>query len=296
VTELIETIKHPAVAAARRSIGESGSAEASAFLVEGRRLVSEALEAGAALEALFFLHPVDDPAEAAVMRSAQRAGVKCWLVTRGVFFRLLGLGYETSVRVLGTAGIPPRALSEVIESVDDNACILVGERIQDPRNVGVLIRTADGWGLKTAIFSAGSADPYSRPSIRSSTGSIFRLRAAVGGSSREMLEALRARGVRLIGGSAGATIACWEADLSPPCAIVLGNESSGLSEEARGLSDLLVRIPMLGGAHSFNVTVAAGILLYEAARQRWLGPVRSEFNGARQAQGLMPASGPRTDP
>jgi TrmH family RNA methyltransferase len=295
VTEVVTTIKHPAVAAARRSIGEAGGASGSAFLVEGRKLVSEALAAGAAVEAVFALEPMDDPADAAVMRSAEGAGVKCWVVSRGVFFRLLGLGYETSVRVLATVKIPAPSLSEVIESASDDAPVLVGERIQDPRNVGVLIRTADGWGVKTVIFSEGCADPYSRQSTRSSTGSIFRVRLAVGSSSSEMLEALRARGMRIIGTSAGAGISCWEADLSPPCAIVVGNETSGLSEEARALSDLLVRIPMFGGAHSFNVTVAAGILLYEAARQRELGSASSALEAVRQGRGLVRAQGSRAE-
>jgi TrmH family RNA methyltransferase len=293
VTEVVTTIKHPAVAAARRSIGEAGGAGASAFRVEGRKLVSEALAAGAAVEAVFALAPVDDPADAAVVRSAEGAGVKCWAVSRGIFFRLLGLGYETSVRVLATVKIPAPSLAEAIESASDDAPVLVGERIQDPRNVGVLIRTADGWGVKTVIFSEGCADPYSRQSTRSSTGSIFRVRLAAGFSSTEMLEALRARGMRIIGTSAGAGISCWEADLSPPCAIVVGNESSGLSEEARALSDVLVRIPMFGGAHSFNVTVAAGILLCEAARQRELGSTPSALEATRQGRCLVRAQGSR---
>ncbi|MFB3882177.1 MAG: TrmH family RNA methyltransferase [Armatimonadota bacterium] len=269
--EVVSTIKHPAVVAARRSIGEVGGARATAFLVEGRKLVSEALAAGAAVEAVFALAPVEDPADAAVVRSAEAAGAKCWLVSRGVFFRLLGLGYETAVRVLATVTIPNPSLAEVIELASDDAPVLVGERIQDPRNVGVLIRTVDGLGSKSVVFAEGSADPYSRQSTRSSTGSIFRVRLAVGGSTTEVLGALRARGMRIIGTSAGATIPCWEADLSPPCAIVVGNETSGLSEEAVALSDALVRIPMFGGAHSLNVTVAAGVLLYEAARQREVG-------------------------
>jgi TrmH family RNA methyltransferase len=284
--EVVWTIKHPVVVTARQSIGEAGGKQARAFLVEGRKMVSEALESDAQVEVLFFLHPIDDPADAAVMQSAQRAGVTCLLVSRGVFFRILGLGYETSARVLGTVSMPTCALSEALDLIDEDTRILMGERIQDPRNVGVLIRTADAWGLKTAIFSEGSAEPYSRPSVRSSTGSIFRVRLAVGYSSTEVLEALRTRGLRIIGASAGASTPCWLADLSPPCAIVVGNESDGLSDEARELSDMLVCIPMFGGAHSFNVTVAAGILLYEATRQRELGRERSGSKAALKGPAL----------
>jgi 23S rRNA (guanosine2251-2'-O)-methyltransferase len=87
----------------------------------------------------------------------------------------------------------------------------------------------------------------------------------------DYLEALRRRGVRITGSSAGASKLCWEADLRSPCAIVVGNESAGLSEEVAEVCDELVTIPMTGGAHSFNVTVAAGMLLYERARQERIG-------------------------
>ncbi len=265
--EVVRTIKHPAVVAARQSAGEAAGRRPGAFLIEGQKLVSQALDAGAGIEALFFLDPIEQ-AEAALLRTAQRSRIGCYLVTRGVFFRILGLGYETSVRVLGTVVAPPCSLAQAIDAASQTAPLLVGESIQDPRNVGVLIRTADAFGLGAAIFSGASADPYSRQSVRSSTGSIFRVRVCSGDDSVSALHALRESGRRIVGASAGASVPCWEADLLVPCAIVLGNETSGLSDQSRELCDTLLQIPMYGGAHSYNVTVAAGILLYEAARQR----------------------------
>jgi len=262
--DVIDSIKHPAVVAARESTGEAG---ATSFLIEGPKLVLEAIAAGAPLERVFFTHPL---AEAA-WEAAAGAGIECRLVTRGVLFRLLGLGYETATRVLATVRITRRTTSELLAGVGPDTYLLVGERIQDPRNVGVLIRTADAWGLKAAAFTEGSADPFSRAAVRSSTGSVLRVGVMIGVSAVELLEGLRKRDVRIVGASAGAETVCWEADLSPPCALIVGNETAGLSAEARGKCDLVTRIPMYGGAHSFNVTVAAGILLYEAARQRETG-------------------------
>jgi TrmH family RNA methyltransferase len=189
-------------------------------------------------------------------------------VTKGVFSRLMGLGYETSARIVATVRATPLRISQALALIDDDSCALIGERIQDPRNAGVLIRTADALGLEWAAFSRGSIDPYSRPSVRSTTGSMFRVPLLVNADIASMVEALKEKSVRVIGTSAHAATACWDADLSPPCAILVGNETSGLSEEARAACDLLVTIPMRGEAHSFNVTVAAGIVLYEAARQR----------------------------
>lgn len=263
--KVISSIKHPAVVAARQGLGQIGRHGRSSFLVDGYKLVSQALESRARSESLFFLHPVEGEAHAALLQHAFDMEVECHLVTKGVFFRILGLGYETSVQVLAAVSRPQSA--DATAFLDGDACLLVGERIQDPRNVGVLIRTADGWGLPGAIFSGDSADPYSRASVRSSTGSIFRLRLTLTDNLVACLEKLKAMSVRIIGTSAHAKKACWDVDLSARSAIVFGNETTGLSDDVKKACDELVTIPMRGRAHSFNVTVAAGIILYQRARQ-----------------------------
>jgi len=270
--DVIESIKHPTIAAAREALGEAGAGRASCFAVEGPKLLLEAIAAEAPITRAFFLHPRAE-AEEPSWEAAQRAGIEAWLVKRGVFSRLLGLGYETATRVLTVVTITRAPLEELLAVVTGDTCLLAGERIQDPRNVGVLIRTADAWGLKAIAFTEGSADAFSRASVRSTTGSILRVRVTAGVGTAELLRGLRERSVRVIGTSAGATEAPWSVKMARPCAIVVGNESEGLTEEARDLCDVMTRIPMYGGAHSFNVTVAAGMLLYEAARQQG---VRSE--------------------
>jgi TrmH family RNA methyltransferase len=288
--EPIRSIKDPAVVAARRSLGHFRPAEATSFLIEGAKLVLQALEAhapvarpaeraataaeGLAVDALFFLHPIQTAEEERSLQLARETGVPCHVVTRGVFSRVLGLSYETTTRVVATAKIASISLHDLVAKAVGSGWLLIGERIQDPRNTGALIRTAEAWGLKLVAFTAGSADPYSRASVRSSTGSIFRVAVSTGSSTADLLAALKEAGIRVIGTSAAGQIPLWLADMSPPCAVLLGNETVGLSQEARESSDVVVRIPMLGAAHSFNVTVAAGIVLYEAARQK-AGPERS---------------------
>jgi len=200
--------------------------------------------------------------------AAEQAGARCSLLARGIFFRLLGTGYETAVTVLATVRMQPLSPEAALGKVGADSCLLVGERIQDPRNVGVLIRTADAAGLPLAAFGGDSADPYARAGVRSTTGSIFRVPLALPPDIPAFLRALRERGVRVVGTSAHATLPLWQADLSRPCALVLGNETAGLSPAARAECDQMVTIPMHGGASSFNVTVAAGILCYEASRPR----------------------------
>jgi TrmH family RNA methyltransferase len=261
--ERVSTIKHPAVAEARRRTGQLGGHGPDCYLADGYRLVHQAVDARAPAAALFFLDP-PSKAHAGLLERAEALGIPCYAAGRGVFFKVLGLGYETSVKVLGVLRRPPPA--DLTEAED---CVLVGERVQDPRNVGVIVRTADAHGLSLVAFSADSADPYSRAAVRSSTGSIFRLRLALPQDLPEALSALQARGLRVIGTSARGGGECWNADLAGPCAILLGNETEGLSDAARAACSEMVTISMCGGAHSLNVTVAAGILLYERARQRF---------------------------
>ncbi len=268
-SEVISSLKHPAVVAARQSLGQAGGREATAFLADGHRLASQALASPVPVERVLFLDPVEGE-EASLLRRARDVGVECCVVTRGVFFRILGLGYETAVRVLAVVKRP--TFPDVGESVEGDVCVLVGESIQDPRNVGVLIRTVDAWGLPGAVFSKDSADPYSRASVRSSTGSVFRVPVTIAVHLVEYLERLKEKSVRVMGTSAQATIACWDCDLSGPCVILFGNESAGLSADVKGLCDAVVSVPQYGGAHSLNVTMAAGIVLYERARQRRTQP------------------------
>ncbi|MBM3498206.1 MAG: RNA methyltransferase [Armatimonadetes bacterium] len=266
--EILSNLRHPTVAAVRRSLGQVGGGAPTAFIVEGAPRIAQALAAGAPVESVLFLEPVAGAEEQALLASLSDQPAACHLVARGVFFRLLDLGYETATRVLATVRAEPLPPERLEELIDADACVLAGERIQDPRNVGVLIRTAEALGVRAAVFGPGSADPYCRAAVRSTTGSILRLPLVLPPSLPDALAGLRSRGVRLVGSSARASLPCWAADLATPCAIIVGNETTGLSVEAQDLCDALVTIPMQGDASSLNVTVAGGALLYEVLRQR----------------------------
>jgi tRNA G18 (ribose-2'-O)-methylase SpoU len=164
--------------------------------------------------------------------------------------------------VVGRRQLSPDALPG---SAD--ALLLVGERIQDPRNVGVLVRTAEAAGCAALVLSADSAEPYGRAAVRSTTGSILRLPLCLAPDLAALLSNLDAR---VVATSARAPHAAYDADLrSRPLALVVGNETRGISEAVRDAAADFVALPMApGGASSLNVTVAAGVLLYEALRQQ----------------------------
>lgn len=237
------------------------------FFAEGAGMLQKALANGARLSTAFFLSPLDSPEDQAALQSARKAGVECHIVSRGVFSRIYGLTYETAIRVLGVVEAQPLSQANALTRLQRRSCILVGEKIQDPRNIGVMVRTADACGAALAVFSEDSADAYSRACIRSTTGSIFRVPIVLPTDLSLFLKDIQAQGITLIGTSAHAKTACYDANLRRPCAVILGNESLGLSPALQNLCDVMTTIPMYGGADSFNVTVAAGILLYEINRQ-----------------------------
>ncbi|MBC7808556.1 MAG: RNA methyltransferase, partial [Akkermansiaceae bacterium] len=158
---------------------------------------------------------------------------------------------------------------DAILQATPDALLLVAERIQDPRNVGVLIRTAEAAGCAALVLSADSAEAFSRQTVRSTTGSIVRLPLCIEPNLPASLATqAEKRGLRLVATSAKAPHIAYDADLSiRPLAIVVGNETDGISDVLRSVSSDFVRLPMAeNGASSLNVTVAAGVLVYEALR------------------------------
>ena len=139
--------------------------------------------------------------------------------------------------------------------------------INDPGNLGTIIRTADAAGFAGVLLSDGCVDLYSPKTVRSSMGSFFNMRV-VTGVSYEKLSEYKNSGFQLIGGALGDnTIDYRSADMKKPTIIIVGNEANGISEDVQKMCQC-VKIPILGKAESLNAGVAAAILMYELVRQR----------------------------
>jgi TrmH family RNA methyltransferase len=146
--------------------------------------------------------------------------------------------------------------------------LVVAVEIQSPGNLGALLRTAEAAGATGAYLTRGTAHPFSWKSLRGSMGSAFRLPHVRDVSVKTALSRLRARGIRTVATSSDAPTPYFEADLRKPLAFLFGNEGSGLPESVLHAADLQLSVPMAGAVESLNVGVAAGILLFETARQR----------------------------
>jgi TrmH family RNA methyltransferase len=146
--------------------------------------------------------------------------------------------------------------------------VVVAVGIQDPGNLGGLLRTAEAAGASGAYLTEGTADPFSWKGLRGSMGSAFRVPTMRGLALADVVARLRARRVAIVGTTASGATAYTEADWRRPAAVLLGSEGSGLPEAALREADAVVSIPLRGRVESLNVGVAAGLLLFEAARQR----------------------------
>ncbi|MDR0964378.1 MAG: RNA methyltransferase [Clostridium sp.] len=145
---------------------------------------------------------------------------------------------------------------------------LLLENLQDPGNLGTILRTAEAAGVHEIILSKDSADLYNPKVVRATMGSIFRLPCFYVDSIPEAIRVLARRRVTVAAAELAGSIAYDQGDYWGACAFVIGNEAKGLSPETLEAASLRIRIPMCGAVESLNAAMAAGILMYEACRQR----------------------------
>lgn len=261
--EAVSGIKHPAFRDAVALTRAGGRTATGRYLVEDLELVRQALQTDTDVFAVFASYESASELEG-LCASRQ---VPLYLLGGGLITKLLGTSYETAttaVAVVRQQTIPPLDLLRRATGL-----VLCGEKIQDPRNVGVLVRTAEAAGCAGLLLSSDSSEPFSRQAVRSTTGSIVRVPLALTPDLPATLTEMKARGAAILVSSGEASDLVYDADLSPrPLVIVMGNEQHGVSPAVESLADRHVRLPMARtGVDSLNVTVAAGALLYEAVRQ-----------------------------
>lgn len=148
------------------------------------------------------------------------------------------------------------------------ALVMVLERLQDPGNLGTIIRAGEGAGVTGILMDSSTADIYNPKVIRSTMGSVLRMPFVYVENLRESLEYLKQKEIRLYAAHLKGENSYDKEDYTLDAGFLIGNEANGLSEETAALADTYVRIPMEGCVESLNAAVAASVLMFEAARQR----------------------------
>jgi RNA methyltransferase, TrmH family len=172
---------------------------------------------------------------------------------------------EHSQGLLALARIPPIHLDKLLRS---SSMLLVGCELQDPGNLGTLLRSAEAFGVEGVLLTRTSVNPSNEKVVRASAGSVFRLPCLGGFESTELLRHLGRNSFHFIAATPKAAVDFRKVDYRQRIALILGNEGKGLSEEVLSQVQTRIHIPMTAGIESLNVAVAASIILCEAARQR----------------------------
>jgi len=235
-------------------------------LLEGTRLVREAVEA-----AVEFLEvaasPRPDPERDALVALLEHGGVRVHRVEPDLLQSLSELETGPGLVALARRQRPPEAAS-----LGPDALVLIACGVQNPGNLGALLRTAEAAGAAAALLGPGCADPFASKSLRGAMGSAFRLPVSRFGNLEPLVERVRAAGLRLVAADAAQGVPWDRVDYRGATAVAVGGEGGGLPPELLEAAHERVRIPMPAPVESLNVAVAAGVLLFEAARQRRARP------------------------
>ena len=227
--------------------------------IEGDHLLAEALRSGMVLKTVF----VSDKRE---VPKIVPYGVETLVLTDEVFASVVETQSPQGVAALL---VPPVAkLSQVVDG-REAPLILIAVALQDPGNMGTLVRSAEAFGAAGVLATAGTVSAWNQKALRASVGSVFRVPVVV--VTAEDVLGLKLLGVKLlaaVGEDSYGVVAAQEMDLRGPCALMIGNEGNGLAAEWLEMADGQVTIPCPGPVESLNAGVAGSLLLYEASRQR----------------------------
>ena len=229
------------------------------YLIEGPNLLKEALKEGVFVETVFVRHEMTAEEEEIISGGYGLEG-KAFSLPEKLFDELKET--ETSQGIIAAVKKPVFE-----ESKTDGGNYLVLDRVQDPGNIGTLLRTADAAGFELAVIVKGTADPFSAKVVRSAAGSLFRLPLYFAEDNDDLIEFVHSRGKRLIASVLGGDKAYYECDLKRNAAIIVGNEGNGIDPDLIERADEKITIPMAGNTESLNASVAGGILMYERIRK-----------------------------
>jgi RNA methyltransferase, TrmH family len=250
------------------------------ILLEGLRLIEDGLAAGAHFETVAFTSAIEESERGLrLMDELQKVPCRGAHMTPQVMQAI-----ADTQSPQGIAAIVSRPFYELGELFAAKPTLLIiADGLQDPGNLGTIVRTAEGAGASGLITTRETVDPFNQKALRASMGSALRLPIVTDASYTDVAQLCREQGIALIGTRqsparksvqiedatlAEKTHAYTDANLTAPLAFILGREASGITEETAAEADQFIYIPMSAQIESLNVSAAAAVLLYEAARQR----------------------------
>ncbi|KYH35495.1 putative TrmH family tRNA/rRNA methyltransferase [Clostridium tepidiprofundi DSM 19306] len=229
------------------------------FVVEGLRFVEEALNSSFDVSSIIISNSFKEKWEQNALNGKVCDGTKIYLVNDTVFNNISNTKNPQGIMAI----VENRTVDEGIKY----GFYILADKIQDPGNLGTIIRTAHASGASGVIVTKGTVDIYNEKTLRSTMGSIFNI-PVFEDLDLSLVNDLKSKGFKVVTSSLGADKDFYELNLTDNIIIAVGNEGNGISKEVYELSDMICKIPMPGNAESLNASVAAAVMMYEVVRQK----------------------------
>lgn len=231
------------------------------YIIEGIKLVQEALIEGAKLKTIIICDDCAQEADFSSELKYEIAKYDCIYVSEKIFSSISNVVNPQGIMAVVQK---PEGSSEINFNDD---LFLVLDDIQDPGNMGTILRTADSLNLKQIIVSKGSSDVYNPKVVRSTMGAIFRINIIESDNLVKTIKELKKHKIKIVTTSLQTDKSMYDISYDKT-AIIIGNEANGVEEELQNLSDEKIKIPMPGKTESLNASVATAVVLYEAMRNK----------------------------
>ena len=248
---------------------QSGPRSKPLRLIIGRNPVSEALSSGLAIEKIFLLRSASGEDISAIKRLAAQLNIPLAQVPQEKLDRLTKAQHQGVVALAGLLQYTDLqdGISHIVDSGTTPLLVML-DGVTDVRNIGAIARTAWCCGVQGLILPASHAATLGEEAIKTSAGALNKIMLLRAPSAQQAMDVLRLNGIQILGTELRASIPVHQAHFSLPTCIVMGAEDKGISKEVIKRADTLIHIPMATKFDSLNVSVATGMVLYEAMRQR----------------------------
>jgi len=237
--------------------------------IYGTRAVIEALEAGRAIDKIFLQKGYQGARIQELQSLARKKGVRVSVVPSERLARFRDRNHQGVIATISPVDfLDYQQLIDQVVASRENPLLLVLDGVSDVRNLGAIIRTASCTGVDGVILPISGSAPVTADTVKTSAGAVFSVPLAKTPHTRDAVYYLQSSGIKVIAASERADQSIFETDLRAGTAIVMGSEGKGASPAVLKSVDLQARLPMKGSISSLNVSVACGVFLYEALRQR----------------------------
>lgn len=262
--ETITSAKNPKVRDATNLMDRRQRDRTGLMLVEGVKELALAIKGGVSINRLFYCEDLfKGPEEDIILKAAAAQSTELIAISAHVFEKMAYR--EDSFGLIAVAKQPIKTLNDI--PLKKPPLVIVVEGVEKPGNLGAILRSADAAGVDGVIVCGKSADIYNPNVVRASIGTVFTV-PVIKATASEAINWLKEKGIKTIATTPHAELEYFDADLSGPCATVMGSEHEGLSDTWLNEADIRVSIPMKGEADSLNLAMSTTIMLYEAVRQR----------------------------